>query len=176
MCQFRDLNNEQKYSFGYIYSVTFLPYKYEFFVISIGSLLFFNGYPKWPPSSGMHNLALVEKLSATLSRVSPEIPLAKFSTVILLKAFTIWTVFLLVMVKLSMKTLWNWVHPSFWTIQIFRKHHIGILLKWNNWICEFFGIRIVNFHCIQQNVHILITQIFLRDWEKILKNNKVTAI
>ena len=39
----------------------------------------------------------------------------------------------------------------------------------------FFGIRIVNLHCIQQNVHILITQIFLQIG-KIPNNNKVTAI
>ena len=35
-----NFNNEQKYRSGYIYSVTFLIYKYERFIISIGSLLF----------------------------------------------------------------------------------------------------------------------------------------
>ena len=36
-------------------------------------------------------------------------------------------------------------------------------------------IRIVNFRCLQQNVHILITQIFLQIG-KIPNNNKVTPI
>ena len=44
----------------------------------------------------MHNLALVQILPATLSRVSREIPLAKFSTITLLNAFTTGTNSLLV--------------------------------------------------------------------------------
>ena len=80
----------------------------NFLLYQLAHFFFFNIYSKWPPSSRMHNLALVKILSATLCRVS----VAKFSTITLFKAFTRWTVFLSVMVKLTMKTLRNWVHPS----------------------------------------------------------------
>ena len=45
----------------------------------------------------------------------------------------------------------------------------------NIFLFTFFGVRIVNFHCIQQNVHILIAQFFLQIG-RIPINKRITAI